>query len=213
MPPTTSTKTLRQARAAIIATLAAILLTGCSGIPISSIPRLLKLGNQLPDIKPSEFMIAIQLDARMILPHGGAPVMSLVIEPSVPNAFEAINKSLPMRFVNLGGSALPSNYKLPTAAPGRRWLVYGFTPESERELEQAQLNFKRMMQDKQSGAGAAKVGGKVEVGIAQESIPARDPAFANTRWESWLQTRQSEGFFELWSGTVGTLLKQAGAQR
>ena len=67
------------------------------------------------------------------------------------------------------------------------------------------------MQDKQSGDGQGKGGGKVNAGIAEDSIPAGDPAFANTRWESWLQTRKSEEFFELWSGTACALLRQADA--
>ncbi len=63
---------------------------------------------------------------------------------------------------------------------------------------------------RQAGSGPGKGGGKITEGIAQEGIAARNAACANTRWESWLQTRQSEGFYELWSGTVGVLLKNAG---
>jgi hypothetical protein len=49
----------------------------------------------------------------------------------------------------------------------------------------------------------------VSVGISQEGVAPTDPALANTRWESWLQTSRREGFFELWSGTVAALLEQA----
>ena len=189
-------------------------LASCSGIPLTSIPRLLQLSNQLSDLKPSEFMVAIQLDARMTPPPGGVPVMEVRIEPAVASAFEVIDKKLPMRLVNTEdsaqGAALLRSLGLPAAPNGRRWLVYSFTPESQAEIQRVQLAAKRLMQDKQYGSGPGKGGGKISVGIAQEAIPARDPALANTRWESWLQTRQDQGFFELWSGTVGTLLKQAG---
>ena len=208
---------------AIIVTsaLAAALLGACSGVPLTSIPKLLRLSSQLLDANPAEFRVAIQLDARMAPTPGGAPVMEVVIEPAVPGAFEVVNKKLPMRLVN--GQAGPAtatatatdttalrSFGLQAAPPGRRWLIYSFTPESQAELVRIQTAVKRLQQDKQAGSGPGKGGGKTYIGIAQEGIAARDPAFANTRWESWLQTRQSEGFYELWSGTVGALLKQAG---
>lgn len=196
-----------------ISALAAALLGACSGVPLTSIPRLLRLSSQLLDANPAEFMVAIQLDARMAPTPGGVPVMEAVIEPAVPGAFEVVNKKLPMRLVNGQAStdtpALRS-FGLQAASPGRRWLIYSFTPESQAELVRIQTAVKRLQQDKQAGSGPGKRGGRITVGIAQEGIAARDQAFANTRWESWLQTRQSEGFYELWSGTVGALLKQAG---
>ena len=91
--------------------------------------------------------------------------------------------------------------------------MYGFAPDSQAELQRLQATIKSLLQDRKNGSGPGKDGGKISAGIAQESMPTRDPAFANTRWESWLQTRQSEGLFELWSGTVGALLKQTGAPR
>jgi hypothetical protein len=196
-----------------ISALAAALLGACSGVPLTSIPRLLRLSSQLLDANPAEFMVAIQLDARMAPAPGGVPVMETVIEPAVPGAFEVVNKKLPMRLVNgqagTDTTALRS-FGLQAAPTGRRWLIYSFTPESQAELVRIQTAIKRLQQDKQAGSGPGKGGGKITVGIAQEGIAASDPAFASTRWESWLQTRQSEGFYELWSGTVGALLKQAG---
>lgn len=210
----------RAASVGAISVLAAALLGACSGVPLTSIPRLLRLNGQLLDAKPAEFMVAVQLDAGMVPPPGGVPVMELVIEPAVPGAFEVVNKKLPMRVVSAqsNGQASADNtalrsFGLDPAKSGRRWLIYSFTPESQAELERIQTAIKRLQQDKQAGTGPGKGGGKVTVGIAQEGIAARDPAFANTRWESWLQTRQSEGFYELWSGTVGALIKQAGKTR
>ena len=201
-------------RRTLMATLAGVLLTSCSGIPMTSIPRLLQLSSQLLDIKPAEFMVAIQLDARMTPPPGGVPVMDVKIKSAVPGAYDSIDKKLPMRLANTDdsaqGSALLRSFGLQIAPKGRRWLVYSFTPESQAELVRLQATIKRLMQEKQAGTRPGKGGGKISVGIAQEGIAARDPAFANSRWESWLQTRQTDGFFELWSGTVGSLLKQAG---
>ena len=202
-------------RAAVVGTisaLAAALLGACSGVPLTSIPRLLRLNGQLLDAKPAEFLLAIQLDARVAPTPGGVPVMEVVIQPVVPGAFEVINKQLPMRLNGQAStdSAALRSFGLEAAPSGRRWVVYSFTPESQAELVRIQTAIKRLLQDQQAGSGPGKGGGKITAGIAQEGIAARDPAFASTRWESWLQTRQSEGFYELWSGTVATLLKNAG---
>ena len=211
----TFTTTKRRATSVVIGVLTCILLSACSGVPLKSIPRLLDLNSKLLDAKPREFMVAIQLDARMALPSEGTPVMEVMVEPTVPGAFEIINKKLPLRLNGTGAdtNTLPRTLGLEDASKGRRWLVYSLTTESQAELQRTQTTIKRLMQDKKDGNGPGKGGGRVSVGIAQESIPPRDPAFANIRWESWLQTRQSEGFFEFWSGTVGLLLKQADARK
>ena len=50
-------------RRVLLASVACVVLASCSGIPISSIPRLLQLSSQLLDINPAELRVAIQLDA------------------------------------------------------------------------------------------------------------------------------------------------------
>jgi hypothetical protein len=71
---------------------------------------------------------------------------------------------------------------------GRRWFLYSFTPESQAELVRVRDQFKRV-QEQQKGKG----GGSVSIGIAQEGVAARDPALAETRWESWLRTSIKDG--------------------
>ena len=191
--------------------LAVGLLAGCSGVPITSVPRLLRLNSQLLEINPAEFMVAIQMDARMTPPGGGAAVLEVDVIPNVPSSFQAISKKIPFRSVTTDTrgdpSAAASSLGLQAAPAGRRWVIYSFAPDSQAELQRLQGTIKQFMQDRKTGTGPGKDGSKITAGIAQESIAAKDPAFANTRWESWLQTRRSEGFFELWSGTVGALLK------
>ena len=157
-------------------------------------------------------MVAIQLDARMNPPPGAVPVMEVTVEPREAGGFEMISTKLPLRLVNVDSSADVSarSFGLENAAKGRRWLIYSFTAESQAELQRIQATIKRLMKDRQASSGPGKGGGKISAGIVQEAIPVRDPAFANTRWESWLQVRRAEGFFELWSGTVGALLKRSG---
>jgi hypothetical protein len=182
--------------------LTACALAGCGGIPLRSIPQLVSLQGKLLDANPGEFMLAIQADARMTPRPGAVPVMHLAIRPRDANAFEAVEKSLPMRL-----SVSPANARGLTPAPAhRRWFIYSFTPESQAALLRIQDQFK-LIQAQQKGKG----GGSVSIGIAQEGVAASDPALADTRWESWLQTSKEDGFFELWSGTIGDLLKQSKA--
>ena len=157
----------------------------------------MKLQSELMNSNPAEFMFAVQVDARMTPPAGAVPLLLLVIRPNDAEAFEAIDKKLPMRFAIASANA-PG---LASAAAGRRWLVYSFPPESQAELLRVQGYFKRIR--------AQKSGGRIELGIQQEGLAARDPALINTRWESWLQTSRQEGYFELWSGSIAELLKQA----
>jgi hypothetical protein len=201
----------------IVLAISCVMLSACSGIPVSSIPRLLNLNAQLLDANPAEFSIAIQIDSRMTPPTGGVPVLEILVEPRQTGGFEAINKKIPLNLVNAGlpadANSLAVRAGLQAAPNGRRWLLYNFAPASQLELTQLQSSIKKLMNDRKTGSGPGQGGGKVTAGIAQDSMLGRDAAYANTRWESWLQTRKAEGFFELWSGTVGGLIKQTGLGR
>lgn len=175
------------------------LLVACTGIPLRSLPRLMKLQSELMNANPAEFMFAVQVDARMTPPAGAVPMLQLAVKPNEAGAFEAIDKKLPMRFAIASANA-PG---LASATAGRRWLVYSFPPESQAELLRIQDYFKRL-KARELGKG----GGRIELGIEQEGLAARDPALINTRWESWLQTSRQQGYFELWSGSIAELLKQ-----
>jgi hypothetical protein len=175
-------------------------LAACGGIPLRSMPKLYALQSQLLDANPAEFMVAIQADARLTPPAGSAPVLSLAIKPTEPGAYEPIDKKFAMR-----SSPWAASFKgLEPAPANRRWLVYSFTPESQAELAKVQSTFKRIREERKG-----KSGGSVTIGIAQEGVAARNPELANTKWESWLQTSKADGFFELWSGMLGDLLKHA----
>jgi hypothetical protein len=177
----------------------ATLLTACSGVPLRSMPRLMKLQHELLEANPAEFMLAIQADARMTPRSNAAPLLQVSMRPAEAGAFEAVEKQLPMRL------SIASSAALGLDAPGanRRWFIYSFPPESQAELARIQNYFKRIEAERRG-----KRGGSLSLGIKQDSVAPTDPALANTRWESWLQTSRREGFFELWSGTVGALLDQ-----
>jgi hypothetical protein len=180
-----------------------VLLSGCGGIPLRSIPRLIKLQDQLITLNPAEFMVAIQADTRMLPPVGGVPTLNIAIQPKQVGDFAPVDKKIPMQLALSNGPALG----LDRPATGRRWLVYSFPAASQAELAAIQATFKRIKAD--NDANGRKGGGTFTVGIAQENVAMADPALDNTRWESWLQTSAKEGFFELWSGTVADIKAQA----
>lgn len=183
----------------ILAFLLISLLVGCTGVPMRSLPRLMTLQSELPDARPAEFMLAIQVDARMVPPSGAVPILQINIHPSKPGAFEVIDKKLPMRFTVASVNAMG----LATPTANRRWLVYSLAPESQAELVRMQNYFKDIKAKRHENGG-----GNLSIGIAQDGVAAKDPAFANTQWESWLQISRQEGFFELWSGSVAQLLQR-----
>lgn len=176
------------------------MLIACTGIPLRSLPRLVKLQNELLNANPAEFMVAIQVDARMTPPPGSAPVLHLSIRPAEPGAFETVDRKLPMRVSTASANAVG----LAPVPVDRRWLIYSFPPESQADLFRIQNYFKTIRAQKQGGGG-----GSISVGIVQDGVASRDPALAHTRWESWLQTSKQDGYFELWSGSIAELLKQA----
>jgi hypothetical protein len=174
------------------------LIGACAGIPLGSVPRLLKLQDDILNASPPEVMVAIQVDARLVPPAGGSPELVVRIQPAQPGTFEGIDRSLPMKFAVASTNALG----LETPSPDRRWLVYSLTAESQAELSRIQDSFRRLKMQP-SGNGGVRVG----VGIAQEGVAVRDPALSDTRWDTWLQTSRQEGFYEIWSGTIAQLLK------
>lgn len=191
-------------RAALALLCCLLTLAACSGIPLRSLPRLMKLQSELLEANPGEFMVAIEVDARMTPPAGAAPILQIDVRPAEVGAFEPIARKLPMRFT----VATANSLGLATPPAHRRWLIYSLPPESQVELARIQAFFRQRSSDT-----SGKKGGTLSVGIAQEGVATNDPALAATRWESWLQVSHREGFFELWSGSVQELLQQAKAAR
>lgn len=176
------------------------LLSGCSGIPIRSVPQLLRLQSTLLEANPGDFLVAVLTDARINPPRDIGPIMQLELVPRVPGGFEPVIRRLPMTEV----VASPRALALPAAGAGEHWLVYRFTVESARELEQIQTRFRQLRDDSRRTGG-----GRLSVGIEQDGLLPTEATLAHARWESWLRVDLREGPFELWSGTVQTLREQA----
>ena len=180
--------------------LLALLLAACSGVPLSSIPRLAALQAELLDGDPAEFALAVQVDERMVPPPGAAPTLNIELRPLEAGAFEPWLRKLPMRVTHLAPKVLPE------AGRGRRWLVYRLTPDAQAEFLRSRVRLAQVRAERQG-----KSGGSLAIGMAQEGLAADDPRLAHTHWESWLQTSARGGFFKLWSGTLDDLKKQARA--
>ena len=181
-------------------------LAGCGGVPLRSVPRLLQLQSQLLEANPAEFMVALQVDARLTPPAGAVPLLVIKVTPREPGAFQAIDKKLPLQLSVATGATLG----LEPPPPGRRWLIYSMPASTQAELRHVQDVIKRA-KAAANGSGA----GSLSVGVEQDSLAAAvtDPVLANTRWDTWLQTRQSDGFFEAWSGTPAKMKKAASEKK
>jgi hypothetical protein len=177
--------------------LALSFLSACGGVPLRSVPRLMQLQSQLLEANPAEFMVALQVDARMVPPPGAAPLLVIKVTPREPATFAAIDKKLALQLAVASGAT--QGLEPPPA--GRRWLLYSMPAATQAELRQIQDTIKR--------AKAGAQGGSLSVGVEQDSMAAAvtDPTLANTRWDTWLQTQKSDGFFEAWSGTTAQLKK------
>ncbi len=182
---------------------ACLALSACTGVPLRSIPKLMQLGKEVFEANPAEFSVALQVDARMVPPPGTVPHLQIKVTPKEAGAFEVIDKKLPMQLAVSSTAALG----LDAPAKDRRWLIYSLPPATQGELKQIQ-DFMRVMR-----AGPQPKVSSVSLGVEQESLASKDPALANTRWETWLQTNRRDGFFEVWSGTPAQLQKMAGEKR
>jgi hypothetical protein len=191
-----------QRRHLLWASLAA--LTACGGVPLRSIPRLMSLSGTLLDANPAEFLVALQVDARIAPPATAVPLLSIQLTPKVVGAFEPVDKKLPLQL------AAPSTAAtgLQPAPAGRRWLVYGLPPATQAELSRIQ----NMVRHAQAQPGYQK-GGQLSLGIEQTELALTNPQLANTRWATWLQVKKVEGYFEIWSGTPAQILALANAKR
>ncbi len=177
-------------------------LAACSGVPLRSMPRLMQLPSQLLEANPADFMVALQVDARLVPPPEAVPLLAIKLTPRDPAAFEAVDKKLPLQV------AVASAATLGLEAPplGRRWLLYSMPTSTQAELQRIQATVRQAKANPNY-----KAGGSLSLGVEQDSLAlaVTDTTLAQTRWETWLQTRRADGFFEVWSGTPAQLQRAA----
>jgi hypothetical protein len=177
-------------------------LAACSGVPLRSMPRLMQLPSQLLEANPGEFMVALQVDARLVPPPEAVPLLAIKLTPRDPAAFEAVDKKLPLQV------AVASAATLGLEAPplGRRWLLYSMPTSTQAELQRIQATVRQAKANPYY-----KAGGSLSLGVEQDSLAlaVTDTTLAQTRWETWLQTRRADSFFEVWSGTPAQLQRAA----
>lgn len=179
-------------------------LAACGGIPLTSLPRLAQLSGQLLEADPAQFMVALQVDARVVPPPGAVPLLHIQLKPKVEGAFAPVDRQLPLAMT----TATSATLGLDAPGPGRRWLVYSLPPATQAELKKVQATVKQA----QAQPGYQR-GGTLALGVEQKDLAVTDPALARTKWSTWMQVKQSEGFFEVWNGTPEEIRTLAEAKR
>lgn len=196
----TFSPTCRRHLLAAAGALPVVMLAGCGGVPLSALPRLARLPQLLLEADPAEFALALQMDMRMVPPPGEVPWLILQVRPSAGSRVEPLDRRLALQ----QAVARATPVGLAAAPAGRRWLLYTLPPATQVELSRLQALARTLRADAQG-----KGGGTLSVGIEQAALASPDPALAETRWDTWLQTRQADGFFEVWSGTLAQLRRSA----
>lgn len=176
-------------------------LIACSGVPLRSLPRLMKIPSEIMEANPADIMVALQVDARLTPPAGAVPLLVIKLTPREPGGFEPINKKLPL---DLSVASVASLGLAPPAA-GRRWLIYKMPTSTQVELQRIHTIVRQAQ-------GNPKSGGSLGIGVEQDSLAVTDPALANMPWQTWLQIKKADGFFEVWSGTAAQLQPLVGSR-
>ena len=189
-------------RSLLLSTVAA--LAACGGIPLTSLPKLARLSGQLLDADPAQFLVALQVDARVVPPPGAVPLLHIQLKPKVEGAFVPVDRKLPLAMT----TATSATLGLDAPGPGRRWLVYSLPLATQAELQKVQA----MVKQAQAQPGYQR-GGTLALGVEQKDLAVTDPALAHTQWSTWMQVRQSEGFFEVWNGTPEEIRRLADAKK
>lgn len=183
---------------------AAASLAACSGVPLTSLPRLAQLSGQLLEADPAQFLVALQVDARIVPPPGAVPLLHIQLKPKVEGAFAPVDRQLPLALTTATGATLG----LDAPGKGRRWLVYSLPPATQAELRRVQL----MVKQAQAQPGYQR-GGTLALGVVQKDLAETDPSLAHTKWSTWMQVKQSEGFFEVWNGTPQEIRRLSEAKK
>ena len=177
-------------------------LAACGGIPLTSLPKLARLSGQLLEADPAQFLVALQVDARVVPPSGAVPLLHIQLKPKIEGAFAPVDKKLPLAMT----TATSATLGLDAPGPGRRWLVYHLPPATQAELQKVQA----MVRQAQAQPGYQR-GGMLSLGVEQKDLAITDPALARTKWSTWMQVNQSDGFFEVWNGTPEEIRRLAQA--
>ena len=69
----------KQGLATLAILVANLAITACTGVPLRSVPRLMQLNQQLLEANPAEFMVALQVDARMVPPRNASLLAEAIL--------------------------------------------------------------------------------------------------------------------------------------
>lgn len=182
---------------AIYILLLTLVLSACAGVPLSTMAKMATFkGEQLIDVEPAQFYVALNVDARIQPSTTRTPKFQISIKPKDEKGFDPVEMEIPFQLVAVD----PAKMGLDPAQPGKKWLLYGFGSEGIKELKAVQDKFRAIRADKNRPKG-----GHLALGVSQDWVGEMYPQYKNTYLESWLRLNPKDGFFKLWSGRVDSL--------
>ncbi len=174
-----------------------------AGIPPRSLPRLIRLQDELAAVDPAQLQIAIQLDQDLIAATRSAPVLALSIHPVNPGGFIPIDELLPMQALH--PPALPAGLAMPPAQ--RAWLLFGLGGPTQARLRALQERLRGILSRPSPHSDA-----RVVLTVQQQALLPGDRGHQRSHWETWLQSAQPQGWYLIWSGTVQELAAESRAE-
>lgn len=181
-------------RRALVVAAGAVALAGCAGVPLRTVARLRTVRpDDLLAADARDFGVALELDARVGIASGRAPIVDLALRPVDEGAF----RPLVLVLECVVDPAAPRELGLRPARPGRHWLVYRLAEDSARDLAVAQATIR--------DARDRKLRGTLSVGVRNDWVAEVHPVAVGSEASTWVRMKRSEGYFELWSGRIPAL--------
>lgn len=188
LPPGTERRT------ALVA-LFAIALAACSGVPMRTVAKLAIAGSdEILGAEASDLRVAIDVDARVKVKPGRAPVLDVVLvaDSGVRHSWAIMLEPDPVA---------ASAHGLRTPRADRHWLTWRLPESGAREFREMQALLRPMIAKKEVGS--------LQIKVRQDWIGDGWPTLRGDRIETWVRTRRADGFYELWSGRVGDAMERA----
>lgn len=167
---------------------ATLALASCSGVPMRTMAKLAMAGpDEILGAEARDLRVAIDVDARVKVGAGRAPALDVAL---VADSGMKRNWTIPLEPDPVAAAA----QGLRTLRGDRHWLVWRLTEAGARDFREMQALLRPMLKKDEIGSLLVKV--------RQDWIGEGWPALKDDRIETWVRTRESDGFYELWSGRV-----------
>lgn len=169
--------------------LGSVALGACTGVPIRTMAKLAVAGpDEILGADAQTLRVALDVDMRVKPVDGRAPVLDVAL---VADSGMKRTWSIPLEADPVPGVA--QGLRAPRA--GRHWLVWRLPDAGVQDFREMQALLKPMLAKDEIGSLLLKV--------RQDWIGDGWPALRQDRIATWVRTRASDGYYELWTGRVG----------